>query len=379
MIGDSMDNIKKLVQDSSITKCVGVIAGLNALVNNSSYQSIKNIAENSIAFSFENSSLSVLQKEIQQRQEIMDSCFKGSTAALEAITPALESYNRIAELTCVSREMAELLQPLSTNGFVLQNITPMTDALSQLGELSTLVMNKPSLLTHLHSALESQIDTSLWDYWDNAEAISDDDIDSVMGEELVEIVTEENKEGLIQQFVSRYGEKGKKLLVKLVKWLIGIFMGELLTFYCEPIYKMMVPSVLLQEPSIESTQAGEIPADTEIHVWSDVANDYIEISYVIEEKEYQGYILKEEFDNKSQKISNEIKWEHVVFINDVVELLAEKWNIECETVYKFLNEDTMVMNDYIMEHYDVLCFIDKGEVVNLIEQYCKKENITIPK
>ena len=48
---------------------------------------------------------------------------------------------------------------------------------------------------------------------------------------IVAIVSEENKEGLIQQFISRYGEKGKKVLVLLVRWLILTFMSGLMKFY----------------------------------------------------------------------------------------------------------------------------------------------------
>lgn len=374
-----METIKKLVQESSLSKCTGALSGLDALVNSPSYLAIKNITENSVAASLKNSGLLALQRDMKQRQELWNSCFKGYTTVLESIKPVLENYNRVAELTCVSKEMANILQPLSASSIALQSLKPMSETLSLFGEVSTLVMNKPSLLTHLHSALESQIDTSLWDYWDYTEEISEDNIDSSMEDEIVAIVSEENKEGLIQQFISRYGEKGKKVLIFLVKWLIATFMGGLMTFYCEPVYKMMIPSALRQDQSVESTQIEEIPVNTEIHVWGDVTNNFIEISYSIDDKEYQGYISKEELENNSQKISNEVEWEHVVFINEVVQLLAEKWNLECDTVYKFLKDDTTILNDYILEHYDVLCFIDKEELVNVIEQYCDKEGIVIPK
>lgn len=373
-----MDTIKKLVEEKSLSKYTGTLSGLNALVNSPSYLALKSIAENSAVTSLQNSGLLALKRELQQKQVLCNSCFKGSVAALEAIKPVLDNYNRVAELTCVSKEMAALLQPLSASSIAFQSLKPMAQTVSKLGELSTLVMNKPSLLTHLHTALESQIDTSLWDYWDYMDEISEDDIDSSMENEIVAIVSEENKEGLIQQFISRYGEKGKKVLVLLVRRLIATFMSGLMTFYCEPIYKMMIPSALRQEQSIESTQIEEIPVNTEIHVWGDVTNNFIEISYSIEDKEYQGYISKEELENNSQKISNEMEWEHVVFINEIVELLAERWNLECETVYKFLKDDTAIMNDLILEHYDALCFIDKKEVMDMIEKYCVEKDIVVP-
>lgn len=376
--GDSMDNIKKIVQDSSLIKCAGVLDGLNTLVNNPSYQAIKTTAD-SFAASLENSPLSVIQRELQQKQDMWDSCLKGCAVGLQAVAPVLDNYNKVAELTIVSKKMAEILQPLSTSSIGLQDLTPMTSALSQLADLSNLVMNKPSLLTHLHSAIATQIDTSLWDYWDSVEEISENDIEDAMSEEIVAIVSEDNKESLIEQFIVRYGERGKKILVSVLKWLILTFIGGLVTFCAEPVYKMIVPSVLRQEQSIDAIQTEEIPINTEIHVWGDVTNNFIEISYSIDDREYQGYISREELENNSQKISNEIDWKHVLFINEVVEVLAQNWNIDCETVYRFLKDDTCILNDYILEHYDVLCSIEKDDLVRALEQYCIEEGITVPK
>ena len=372
-----MDTIKKLVEEKSLSKYTGALSGLNALVNSPSYLALKSIAENSAVTSLQNSGLFALKRELQQKQVLCNSSFKGAVAGLEAIKPVLDNYNRVAELTCVSKEMAALLQPLSASSIALQSLKPMVETISRFGELSTLVMNKPSLLTHLHTALESQIDTSLWDYWDYMDEISEDDIDSSMEDEIVAIVSEENKVGLIKQFIACYGEKGKKILVAVLSFIVLSFFDNLIGFCSEPIYKMIVPAILWQEESAESSQKDEIPANTEIHIWGDVTNNFIEISYSIADKEYQGYISKEDLENNSQKISNEMEWEHVVFINEIVELLAERWNLECETVYKFLKDDTDIMNDYILEHYDVLCLIEKEELVNVIEQYCEKEGIVI--
>lgn len=75
--------------------------------------------------------------------------------------------------------------------------------------------------------------------------------------------------------------------------------------------------------SVETEPIVKIPSDTEIHVWREVVNQFIEITYTVNNIEYQGYITKEDLENNSQKISNEIEMEHLIFIQNTVETLAK--------------------------------------------------------
>ena len=86
---------------------------------------------------------------------------------------------------------------------------------------------------------------------------------------------------------------------------------------------MLTPSFLHQTESIEETELTKIPANTEIHVWSEVTNNFVEITYQINETEYQGYITKEELENNTELVSGEVTYEQISFMNDVVEVLAE--------------------------------------------------------
>lgn len=374
-----MDITKKLTQDNWVSKYDGAVTALDALINNSSYQAIKSIAENSAISALAGVELSSLHKELQKSRELWSSQYKGYASALSSIKPVLDSYNRVSELTCITKDVASLLQPLSDARLVLQSIKLPADTFSHFKELSTLVLDNPSLLTHLQSAVESQIDTSIWDYWDYTQRSPEETIDSSMEDEIVEIVKSDDKKSSVKHFFARYGEPGIKLLARFICFLIITFCSGLVTTYCEPIYKILIPSTLWQDENMEHSQVETIPTDTKIHIWGDLEENLIQISYTVDNKEYQGYISKFELENNSQKISNAVEWEHVVFINEVVELLADEWNLDCEIVYNFLKDDTSIMNDYILEHYDVLCYIDKGELVNVIEQYCKEKRISIPK
>ena len=81
---------------------------------------------------------------------------------------------------------------------------------------------------------------------------------------------------------------------------------------------------------------------------------------------------------KTEKISDEVELEHIIFINDVTQILSEKWNIQPEQVYYFLKDDTDLLNDYLLKHYDVLQLLDEAELIGNIEKYCGEQGITIP-
>ena len=85
-----------------------------------------------------------------------------------------------------------------------------------------------------------------------------------------------------------------------------------------------------------------------------------------------------EFETNTEKISDEVELEHIIFINDVTQILSEKWNIQPEQVYYFLKDDTDLLNDYLLKHYDVLQLLDEAELIGNIEKYCGEQGITIP-
>lgn len=374
-----MDGLDKIMQDVSLEKYKSAIAGISKMTNDRSLSVIKNMSQSSAAIALENSAFFKVQRDLQTIKSIALQKNTGYYTMAQGLTSVLENYNQLSAVTCVAKQLAETFQPLSAVSTSLVGMNAIANAISPISELSSMVIKNPSLLTCLHSALESQIDTSLWDYWDSTEELSDDDIDEEISEELVAIVGEENKESLVKRFVAQHGEKGKKILVLVLKWLVGIFLGGLLGSYFEPVYRILTPAFLRQEDSIECQQIEEIPVNTEIHVWGDITNNFIEISYSLDNKEYMGYISKEELENNSQKIANEIELEHICFINDVVEVLSENWNLDSETVYRFLKDDTNLLHEYLLEYYDGLCDMENEDLIKELEIYCTEKGIVIPK
>lgn len=373
-----MDGSDKIMQDVSLEKYKSAIAGISKMTNDRGLSAIKNMSQSSAVIALENTAFFKVQRDLQTIKSIALQKNTGYYTMAQGLTSVLENYNQLSAVTCVAKQLAETFQPLSAVSASLMGMNAIANAISPISELSSMVIKNPSLLTCLHSALESQIDTSLWDYWDSTEELSDDDIDEEMSEELVAIVGEENKTNLIKLFINRYGEKGKDILIRVWKWLVLAILGGLVAYCSEPIYRVIATTILRQEQSMHSSQNEEIPPNTEIHIWGDVTSNFVEISYSIDDVPYQGYISREEFEKNTQKISNEVELEHICFINHIVEVLSEWWNVDKETVYNFMKADTTRLNDYVIEHYDVLKHMENEELVSVLETYCEEHRIVIP-
>ena len=68
-----------------------------------------------------------------------------------------------------------------------------------------------------------------------------------------------------------------------------------------------------------------------------------------------------------------------MFINNVTNLLAARWEMDPEQVYAFLKDDADLINGYLLKHYDVLSLLDEDGFMEALEAYCAKEGIELPK
>lgn len=374
-----MDGIEQMIQmQNSISKQLNC-STISTLLSND--KSLKAIGSATKAFvDLQNdSALQSISKSMQQYQKLMEPFYKESIAMRQALIPALESYSQISKLTSAYCQMSDISKSISTFSKSMQTLMPSTNYLSQMSDLTSRILVEPRLLTNLHEAINRQIDISLWEDFDYRDRINDEDFAKEMEADILEIAEYEDNERLMQHFIAKWGEKGKQIIIQIFRFIIITFISGYMNYISEPVYKMITPVFLRDEESIETEPIAEIPSDTEIHVWGDVINQFIEITYTVNNVEYQGYITKEDLENNSQKISNEIEMEHLIFIQNTVETLAEHWNKESEIVYRFLKKDTNLLNDYILEHYDVLSCLEENSLIDAIETYCKNNEIDIPK
>lgn len=355
--------------------CSGMFSALKTLEESPALRALCQY-ERTIATLHEDGALRILREEAERTQRLL-APLSSCTTAFRNLTSVMESYRGINELTCVSRQVADLIEPWSMSAKALQSITPAVENFVNFSSLTNRVFEEPSLLTHLYEILESQIDTSLWDYYDSIDGV-EEYIDEETVREFIEIIESPDIAERIKVFLREKGEKGKEIFVKVVKWITLAFFSGLLAYYSEPIYKVLTPSFLHQKDSVEETELTEIPTNTEIHVWNEVTNNFVEITYQLNGIEYQGYIKKEELENNAELVFGEVTYEQISFMNDMVEVLAERWNADPDSVYEFLNNETNLVNTYILKCYDALKYLNETELVRNLEEHCKSNGIEIP-
>ena len=316
--------------------------------------------------------------ELQKYKEQYESAYKSVAVIQQTLNPVLEEYHRISEAVSVVRNVQESIQPITNYLKDIKPVLPDTRVFSQLEEIRSRFVLQPLVLLELQEAIEAQINASLWEYETEQDELQKPISDEIK-EDILLLPDEEDTAGWLERFLEKWGEKGKAIIVSVLKSLLATILAGLITYWCEPVYKVVTPSFLLQEENADTENKIEIPVNTEVHVWNDITNNFIEITYNIEGREYQGYMEQDEFNANTEKISDEVELEHIVFINEATQVLAEKWNALPEQVYTFLKDDTDLINGYLLKHYDILVLLDNEEFVETFERHCEAQKIEIPK
>lgn len=316
-----------------------------------------------------------------QIQKVLDRYNSRFDALNKSIIPALEQYNsRIFDMTWGLKQMDALAQPFSSMSAALQHMSTGLEHLPAFSALQTRVFEQPDLMSYLHEAIGGQVDTSLLDYYDFLKDSENLEIDNSIVEEILEITESSNVKEKLQLFLQEKGEKGLHVLKTIIVWFAVTFISGWVNYYSEPIYQTLDSCLLFPTENIEvSTNTEEIPSNTEIHLWSDLDNNAIEITFQLDNQEFHGYISKDDLETKSKKISGEVTLDYILFINDVTQLFSKHWELEPETVYSFFNQETDLVNTYILEHYEILKELDGNELIKVVEAHCKENEIAIPK
>ena len=103
-------------------------------------------------------------KELQKNKEMYESVYKSFSAVQQILSPVLEEYHRVSEVVSVARKVQESIQPITNYLKDIQLVLPDTKVLSQLAEIRSHILLEPSVLIGLQEAIETQINSSLWEY-----------------------------------------------------------------------------------------------------------------------------------------------------------------------------------------------------------------------
>lgn len=363
---------------NSIAEQFNKTHAIASMVNNSSWAAYRStVSEFNQSIRLQPAFLE-LQENLKSFNKTHEAVCKGVTTFYQSMRPVMQEYQVMAGVTNFVSQVQASMKPIMSCLQGIQPILQESSVFAQLAEIRKQVSWDPSILTGLQQALEAQINSSVWEYETEQEEVIDY-LEDEMQEDILALTEAEDRPSAVKQFLTKWGEKGKNALVKLIKWLIASLAGSLIAYYCEPIFKVTLPSICLLEEDAKTSNRVEIPVNTEIHVWNEVTNNFIEITYMVDGEEQQGYITQEELNSNTELISSEVSLEHIMFISEVTQVLSERWMIMPEQVYSFLKDDADLVNGYLLKHYDVLSVLEVDDFVNAFEAYCENEGIEIPK
>lgn len=325
-----------------------------------------------------------LQKVIETTEKLAAKPYWGEIA--EAVAMQQNIVNNIVK---PYSEVLNVIPP--TNGLV-SGLSEFSKAIKSL-EIDTSVIDSiNSTLTFWENIIPKNISyiETLYNLQDVLEAINLSentlDLQDLTVDELKEISAEmttdilaiaegNNSDKLIDVFKTKWGERGKKVLLyipKIIWWLFLATVGGFIQYCQQPCYQALKDIIMKEDSFQDSKDYIQISDGKQVFVWGDITQDYVEISYEKDGTTYQGYISKDDLENNMIKISNGVKIEEVVFVEYCIELMAEYWNISETETYNKLKLESNLIESYIIPNYAVLNNMEDADIIKEIEkEYCK--------
>ena len=237
-------------------------------------------------------------------------------------------------------------------------VTPTIPAISALENLNRVLPKFP--MSGLDGALKT---------WD--------DIPEELEEDIQDIIAGEFSDSDIEAYDKKWGERGIKALKTVIKvlliFIIQNFFGGYIGHLSEPIYKVIDQIPTFFERALESKQSENIPSGTEITVWSDETQDFVEVSYKIDDEVQQCYIQREVLSENAHKISDGMQIEEIVYVNWCVEVMAKNWDVEEAVAYDRICQDTETLEKFILPNYEALSTMEEEDVFKEIEKFYQEQ------
>lgn len=124
-------------------------------------------------------------------------------------------------------------------------------------------------------------------------------------EENLMSVALKDRGGIFKMILTKWKEKGRSMIVLVIKWILLTFITGLVENWYEPIYRSLTPSFFLQEEEDDTDSRTVISVNTEIQVRIYFINDYMEHTYEVDEENCQEGIEQSENEVNSKKSSDE--------------------------------------------------------------------------
>ena len=297
-----------------------------------------------------------LTSNIKLNANILSDSMLGS---YEMLAGTAQSIAKVANITAPwieeMKNISENLPDMSLLEKLMRDVvTPTIPAMSALENLNRILPKFP--MSGLDGALKT---------WD--------DIPEELEEDIQEIIAGDFSDTDVENYSKRWAEKGIRALKTIViTLLINLFWGYI-GHRAEPLYKVIDQIPTFFERALESKQTENIPSGTEITVWSDETQDFVEVSYKINDEIQQCYIQRELLNENAHKISDGMQIEEIVYVNWCVEVMAKNWDVEEAVAYDRIYQDTETLEKFILPNYEALSTMEEEDVFKEIEKFYQEQ------
>ena len=297
-----------------------------------------------------------LTSNIKLNANILSDSMLGS---YEMLAGTAQSIAKVANITAPwieeMKNISENLPDMSLLEKLMRDVvTPTIPAMSALENLNRILPKFP--MSGLDGALRT---------WD--------DIPEELEEDIQEIIAGDFSDTDVENYSKRWAEKGIRALKTIViTLLINLFWGYI-GHRAEPLYKVIDQIPTFFERALESKQTENIPSGTEITVWSDETQDFVEVSYKINDEIQQCYIQRELLNENAHKISDGMQIEEIVYVNWCVEVMAKNWDVEEAVAYDRICQDTETLEKFILPNYEAFSAMEEEDVFKEIEKFYQEQ------
>ena len=297
-----------------------------------------------------------LTSNIKLNANILSDSMLGS---YEMLAGTAQSIAKVANITAPwieeMKNISENLPDMSLLEKLMRDVvTPTIPAMSALENLNRILPKFP--MSGLDGALRT---------WD--------DIPEELEEDIQEIIAGDFSDTDVENYSKRWAEKGIRALKTIViTLLINLFWGYI-GHRAEPLYKVIDQIPTFFERALESKQTENIPSGTEITVWSDETQDFVEVSYKINDEIQQCYIQRELLNENAHKIFDGMQIEEIVYVNWCVEVMAKNWDVEEAVAYDRICQDTETLEKFILPNYEALSTMEEEDVFKEIEKFYQEQ------
>ncbi len=318
-----------------------------------------------------------LNKSIISAMKVYDRMDFGAIRnVVDSIKPVMELYNNYEQMNSIALAVQFLNDSVHPIDFQIDEIQKSIQKISGIESLIQHINLAPQNYMDVAFYLQKALKTWEFDYGEVDEDSSMfEDIPEEMGEAIQNICEGIATEEKINTYGVLWQDKIKSKISTIFKYIVfSLVLPALAAYMLTPVFKTVEQIILYSGPN-EVSKYKIIDKNTDIEIWNDELNqDYIEVSYRHEGETVSGYIKKSDLEEYTIMVSEGVNIDEVMLVSHCTGLMAEYWDIDESEAYKRLNEETDIIQKFVICNYDALTKMDDECIVREILREYNDDN-----